>query len=915
MSSAFKAGKILLMKYRNILKLLSLLMLFLISFVSVQSCSTEKDVAINRGFHNMNARYNGYFNAGEIINEALQSYRNKTKEDYTKILPLENYPDKENAVALAPQMEDAIERCSKVIYKHAMPNPNNVKNKDTEYGKWIDNNWFIIGKAHYIKGEYAEAIKIFKFITKFYKGEDGVYLARLWLAKSYMAQGQYSKAKIELDKATLELEEAEENQKTILDIFKKDESTKKMSKRKRKKMRKDKRKNKKNEPAKYTKKLKLDYEKTFAQYYIDTKDYNKAIPHLEKAIELAPNRRERARYRFILAQVYQTMGNSSQAVTNFAKVAKSNAPYEMRFYAKINKALASGGGESLRKDLYKMIKDAKNEEYKDQIYYVLAQMDLKAGQIESAKNNLTKSVLYSINNDRQKAISYLKLADINYEQKNFIDAQKYYDSCVTVLPEDYEDYKQIKLKAEGLADLVENYETYILQDSLQAIALMPEKEREKFLKNTLKQIEEDKARKKREEEQRLLAQQERLNRTTANTGTGSKWYFYNQKAKSRGFNEFRALWGQRALEDDWRRSNKESFIEESEEIITNDSTSVSNELTVDDLRAGLPLTPEALDSSTNLLMNALYNLGIIYKEQLKEPNEAAKYLQKILDKNIPHEKVLPASYQLYLIYKKQGNDTKANKYKQLILQNYPDSDIAKLLIDPDYFKKKEKENRKELEAYENLLRLYNQKRYMDGISKASYVINNQPENEYINKYYLLKAFALSKANFSGPEAVKETLEQLYSKAPDSEEGKVAKMYLDKLAKEESSNLNIKDNNLFTINENEKHYFVLVFPNSEGDINTVKNKISAFNITFFKNDQLKMQNSILDKKNQTIIVMPFENKSKAENYYKAFISQPAKSKLNDIAEKYNTFVISQTNYLTLLQNKNLEEYLIFFKQNY
>ncbi|HIP37610.1 MAG TPA: tetratricopeptide repeat protein [Crocinitomix sp.] len=908
------------MKQKHIFKSFILLSFLISFFLVVQSCSTEKDVWINRGFHNMNAKYNGYFNAGEIINQTLDAYREKTKEDYTKILPVEALPSKQEAIAFATPMEDAIERCSKVIYKHAMPNPNIAKHKDEEYGKWIDNNWFVIGKAYFLKGEYPEAIEKFKYIIKFYKGEDGIYLARVWLAKAYMAQGDYSKAKIELDKAKREKEESEAKEKKLTDYLKKDKNKskkkkKKLSKRKRKRMRQEKRKNKKNEPAKYTRKLKLEYEKTFAQYYIETEDYKNAVTHLENAIDLTKKRREKARYRFILAQVYQQMGNGSQAVHYFQKVAKSNAPYEMRFYAKINKALSYGGNnEELRQDLYKMIKDPKNEEYKDQIYFVLAEMDFKEGNIKGAKENYSQSVFYSINNDRQKGISYLKLADIHFNEKDYIASQKYYDSCVAVLPKDYETYNQIKSKAEGLADLVFNYETVVLQDSLQKIALLPEKEREKFLKKTVKQIKEEEARKKREEEQRQLAMQKRLNNSLSNSGSGSKWYFYNQKAKSRGFNEFRALWGQRILEDDWRRSNKESFSEEEIEI---DSVETQDEgLSVEDLRKDLPLTPQAMDSSTNLIMNALYNLGIIYKEQLNELPEASNYFQKVLDRGVEHEKVLPATYQLYLIYKKSGKNAKAEGYKQMILKKYPSSDIARLIKDPDYALNKEKEAKKELLEYEEVLKKYRRKRYMDVISKSTQIINNQPDNKYINKYYLLKAFALSKANFGGVSEIKKTLESLYQLAPSSEEGKQAKIYLDKMAKGEQITTPDKNSSSgYEFKPLEKHYFVLVFPDGGGNITQTKVKIANFNQTFFKSANLTMQNSVLDQNNQTLIVSSFVNEDKAMNYYRAFISQPAKDKIGDTATKYDNFVISQSNYLLLLKNKNLEEYIKFFNQNY
>ena len=400
---------------------------------------------------------------------------------------------------------------------------------------------------------------------------------------------------------------------------------------------------------------------------------------------------------YVLAQLHQKNGDSSNAIYYYNKVSKSSAPYEMRFYAKINKALsATSGGIELRKDLFKMLKDGKNEEYKDQIYYVLAELDLKDGNITSAKTYLSNSVFYSINNDRQKGISYLKLADLHFEEKDYIKAQKYYDSCITVLPKSYEDYVSIESKAIGLADLVMNYEVVQRQDSLQKIAFMPEKEREKFLKATLKQIKEDEIRKKAEEKARLLAQQKRVNNAQANNGGGSKWYFYNQKAIGAGFNDFRSNWGQKVLEDDWRRSNKESILEIDEIEDDTLEAEVDEGLTVDILREDLPLTKAAVDTSNIMILDALYNLGIIYKEQLKENDEAIGYFSEVIDRKIEHEKVLPSAYQLYLIYKKLGNTSNSNEYKNIILSNYPNSDIAKLVNDPDYLKKKEQRESKRL---------------------------------------------------------------------------------------------------------------------------------------------------------------------------------------------------------------------------
>lgn len=207
--------------------------------------------------------------------------------------------------------------------------------------------------------------------------------------------------------------------------------------------------------------------------------------------------------------------------------------------------------------------------------------------------------------------------------------------------------------------------------------------------------------------------------------------------------------------------------------------------------------------------------------------------------------------------------------------------------------------------------------YMDVISESTQIIKNQPNNKFINKYYLLKAFAISKSNFGGVDMVRQTLQELYDLSPTSEEGKQAKIYLDKLKKGEQITTPDSNNSTenFKLNKNEKHYFVLIFPDNKGNINQVKVKLNNFNQTFFKSANLKLQNSILDPQNQTLVVSPFKDQDKAMNYYKAFISQPAQQKIGNMATEYTNFVISQSNYLLLLKNKNLDEYITFFNQNY
>ena len=547
----------------------------------------------------------------------------------------------------------------------------------------------------------------------------------------------------------------------------------------------------------------------------------------------------------------------------------------------------------------------------------MAELDLKDGNRKGAIANLTKSAQYSVNNDKQKAKTYLRLADMHFEDKLYIKSQKYYDSCVNVLPKEHEDYNLIENKAKSLFKLVENYEVYVKEDSLQQIVLLPEKEREKELKRILKQIKEDERQRKLNEQARLEAQQNRINNSVSNTGgNSSKWYFYNQKSIAKGYNDFKLWWSNRPLEDDWRRASKNT-VSEFVDIETDSSKVEVDSLTVDILRSGLPLDEKAMKTSNDNLTEALYNLGMIYKNQLDEEPEAIDYFTQIINRKYEHEKVLPAKYQLYLIYKKNGNGTKANEFKTNILAKHSDSDIAKLIADPNYFAKKEALEKKDLEAYKIVLTDYSYRRYSEVITACNKVIYNEPNNKYLRKYYLLKANSISKLGLSEPEAIRETLEALYEMSPDSEEGRTAKTYLDRLNNVNSDDQGNNNNqSRFKYNASEKQYFAVIIPNEqEGKVNDVKIKISNFNSSYFEPDNLTITNTILGDNYQMLLIKSFENVAKATAYTQAYNSSPAKSLLNNTSNEYEGFVLSRSNYGILYSSKDIEGYREFYEENY
>ena len=594
----------------------------------------------------------------------------------------------------------------------------------------------------------------------------------------------------------------------------------------------------------------------------------------------------------------------------------------MRFQAQIQKALsATGGSLVLIKELNKMLKDPKNMEYKDQIYFALAEIDMKEGLVAEAKTNYSRSAFYSVKNNRQKGVSYLRLGDLNFDEKDYLSAQKYYDSCVQVLPEEYEDYEKVKAKAEGLSGLVIHYETYIHEDSVQQKAQMSPEDLDKYLEKTLKKILADEEKRKEDEARKLIAQQNRIKNSGASSGSGSKWYFYNQKVSGSGFNDFRSLWGQRVNEDNWRRTNKTSYsTENSDDPEFEDSLAVelqADSLTVEILRAGLPLTPEAMDSSNNRLMNSLYMLGIIYKETLKEEKEAITYFEKCVNRGVEHPRVLPALYQLYLIANKKGSSQKEG-YKDQILKKYPDSEIAEILKDPDYLKKKQEKDLEALNEYSNTLEDYNYRRYGKVLTKCNQVLAYDSTNQYINKYYLLKAFAIGKTDPGNKSAIRSPLESLYTLAPTSEEGVQAKKYLDLLA--DGSQI-VKPDTIqapespFTYDENMEHYFVLVFPNQSGNINATKIQIANFNKDFYKSKGLQTTTAVMGSENQVLIVRKFATQADAIDYKTGFNSSSARPTLGRIPQTFEYFLINSSNFTILYNSMDIKAYQSFYKEKY
>lgn len=866
-------------------------------FLAVMAaCSTEKNTFINRNYHSLTAHYNGYFNANELINQSMTTYRNSRQEDYYELLPIDPVPNEEEVIGMYPAIDTAIEKCKKVIRNHSMPSNDRPARKREEHNRWIDENWTTIGIASFYRRDYEGAMKSFLFVRKFYDNDPSLYIGELWMAKTNMATGNYTDAKFNLDnldQAILDEEERKGEKPT--------------------KRRKGRRKKKDEKIAKFPKRIRFDLDKAKAQLALHNGDKQNAILFLEESLKHAGFGRsaEKARVHFILGQLHEEAGNNSEAVRHYNRVIKGNAPYEMSFNARLKRTFL-GEGDKVKKRLKKMLKDAKNAEFKDQIYWALADLELREGNEEEGVKYLTACAFYSTKNTRQKGMAYERMGDMRFEKRDYVRAQKYYDSCASVINDTYPNAEAIRNKATKLSDLVVAVETAQYEDSVQRIAAMPDNDREKYLKDLIKQIKkEEQARKEREAARlRELQQNEAL---FDNGGGGSKWYWNNGKAREEGYQEFRKLWGARENEDDWRRSNKafNGGFEALDGENPGDSLIVQEDsLTVESLAVNLPFGDSALAASNERLLKAYYDAGVIYKDQLNEDKMASKQFNNVLERNIEDPHNILSAYQLYKM-NEASNPTEATIHKNYILNNYPNSGYAGYLRDPDYFIKKKERDALAEQEYVKVMDRYSRGIYYPVITKANKVIAEEPENIFRPKYMLLKAMCLGQIK-EQKDTLIPVLQQVVEEYPETPESVRAQEMIDIIKNGYSENIEVDFSNKSPYRYDDRQKLrVMVFLDEGTSATSAKTRIIDFHREFFSRERLKVDSKVFGK-SSVVLIDEFETESAAAKYITTY-KRTRKYLLN--LQNAKIMMVTKDNLKVLLQKQSLAEYQKFYDEYY
>jgi tetratricopeptide (TPR) repeat protein len=858
-------------------------LVFLAVVVTLSSCSTKKNTWLSRNFHSLSTHYNGWFYTNEIINESVDKIQKAHKDDYDKILPMYIYGSIEEAKTMTPDMEKAYKKISTCIGRHSM------LIKDKQHNPWINDCFILVGKTNFYKHDYFAGLESFEYVANKNKKKPIKYPAMFWMLRTYNETGLFSSAQ------------------GLIDLLADDK--------------------------KMPKKYKKDYYALIADFHLKTGNLKAASKELTKAIALSKRSTEKTRFTFILAQVFQALEEDQLAYQFFSKVLKSGPSNEMAFQTKMNLAtsfIAGNGKKDIKKTLNKMLREAKYVDFKDQIYFALAKVYQKEGNNEEEIKCLVQSVALSSKNKKQKGISAYRLGELYLEGAKYSLAEAYYDTAVTSLPKEYPGYTNIILKKKSLSTLVGYLKTISNQDSLLKVANMSNSERETYVENMIEKLKEKELKDIEEAEKNQSKQDGIFTPTTSgeqNSAGGASWYFYNPGTLSLGFTEFQKKWGTRKLEDNWRRSVKSSSSSEDAQGVAGpkDSTIAKGEDPTEMVNGvpsqvkskefylkQLPLSDSSKTSSKNKIVEAYYNMGLLYKEELNDNKHAAEAFENLLKKYPGNKYELTCYYQLYRIYLNTDDTEKSDKYKNILLDKYPNSEYSLLIKNPDYGKEREfKLNQAEL-FYQETFLAFSESKFQDCLDRCMAADSLFPKSENKPKYALLKA--MSSGSIGGKDKMIASLKEVVVSYPTHPVKKRAEELLAILLKQEGDAS--KDSVVKSpYNESfeEEHFFILLFP-LDKDINAQKAKISDFNAENFGSAELSQSDLVFGKEQKMITVKTFEDKTEAMKYYDFFKTN--KNVTDGLKENtYQFFVISSGNYLLFYKLQNPEEYKVFFESKY
>jgi len=651
-----------------------------------------------------------------------------------------------------------------------------------------------------------------------------------------------------------------------------------------------------------------------ARMYLVKNDYEKAIQSLDEAIDIQKDKKLKARYSYIKAQIYTQKGEPGMALKSYEKVKKYRPDFEMAFNADLNNVIlrnetGSSNTKSSLKALDKMLKEDKYDSYQGQIHYAIGEINFKSGKVDQAISDFQKSIYYNNGNAPQKAESYYRLGKLFFDIEDYAQAKYYYDSTLIHMPKSDYRYDETNLYANSLTKIAKNIEIIDTQDSLLAISNLSRSEQRAYAIDVL-------------DEQGASASPDRPS-TNSNMTSGSvlklnasSFFAYNPQSLARGKKAFISEWGDRTNQDDWRtRSDTDDT-----KLDEGDSGKNSySDIQIDNVLRSIPNNKAQKDLAAKKVQDAMFELGVLYREKLKNPEAGFAMHKRLLDEYPGFYKEAELLYYLYLSAKDIGKNQFANSYKNKLVEKYGDSEFAKIISQPGYAQiliEKEKAPRK---YYDDTYALFENGNYKKVIKRA-----NQAEEVLKDHKDLQPKMALIKAISIGKEQGKSkyiaALNGVIKKYPNTPEERRATEMKRFLSGDESAFNELifeEDSDIFTLDYDKLHYgLIVIYKASNKVAKEMQTNIKAFHKKYFSLDQLSTQISPLspDDNIRLILVRTFDDKSKAMDYYDV-IDEKDKEFIKTKGYSFDFFVINQNNYREVVKARSINEYRIFFEDNY
>ena len=738
------------------------------------SCSTQKNTAQSRWWHSFNARYNTYFNGSQAFIEGNLEKEKGNKDNYTELIPLYTVGNKQSRDIGKGQFDRTIEKCEKAIHQHsikAKPEWNSSKRKTAKDREWLGRReynpflwkaWLLLGKAQFQKGAFDEAAATFSYMSRLYHTQPLMNgLARAWLAKCYTELGWKYDAE------------------DVIRNMSRDSMDFRAVK---------------------------DWDYTYANYYIRLGDYQKAIPYLRKVIKHERRSIQRAREWFLMGQIQNLVGNREEAYRAFGKVIGCHPPYELEFNARIaqTEVAASSDSRQMISKLRRMAASDNNAEYLDQVYYAIGNINMTRRDTTEAIRAYEKGNRLSTRNGIEKGVLLLTLGNIYWEKEQFADAQRCYGEAIGLLDKERPDYEALSNRSKILDELVPYTNTIHLQDSLLALATMPEAERNKAIDRVI-----DALKKKEKEERDAQLEQEaaaaanasqaaRADNNRAVTPTmpsagNGQWYFYNPTAVSQGKATFQRQWGKRENIDNWQRINQtvislkgdtpedqqdqedpETAMDQERPLSPTDSIAADPHER-DYYLAQIPFTAEQQAECHTLLQEALFRAGIILKDKMDHLRLSEQYLRRLTSDYPGYEHADEAWYHLYLLYLRQGNHLQANNCISHLKAEHPESEWTILLTDPYYAENAKFGEHIEDSLYAATYEAFKQDRTDMVKANASLSAKRFPQGANRAKFLFIDG--MSRLNDGDGDGCMELLREVVERYPDSEVSPLAGMII------------------------------------------------------------------------------------------------------------------------------------------